>query len=154
VILAHTTPVTAALHREARTIPVVFVNVTDPVGPGFVASMPRPAGNMTGFVDLEASMAGKWLELLTEIAPDLKQVAFMFNPDTAPGGGSYYLPIFDAAAQTLKVKPIAAPVRSEMEIGTVMTSLGQEPRSGLVVAPDAFTAVYRARIITLAAGVK
>ncbi len=154
VILAHTTPVTAALHRETGTIPVVFVNVTDPVGPGFVASLPRPAGNMTGFVDLEASMAGKWLELLTEIATDLKQVAFMFNPDTAPGGGSYYLPIFDAAAQTLKVKPIAAHVRSEAEIGAVMASLGQEPRSGLVVAADAFTVVHRARIIMLAADKK
>src|SRR5436853_3311992 len=81
VMLAQTTPVTAALRREGLTIPVVFVNVTDPVGAGFMTSLSRPTGNVTGFVDLEASMAGKWLELLTEIAPDVKQVAAMFNPD-------------------------------------------------------------------------
>jgi len=154
VILAQTTPVTAALRREALTIPVVFVNVTDPIAAGFTTSLSRPTGNITGFVDLEASMAGKWLELLTQLAPDVKQVAAMFNPNTAPGGGSYYLPTFEAAAQTLKVKPIAAPVRSEAEVETVITSLGQEPRGGLVVTPDVFTTVHRAQIIMLAAGKK
>ncbi len=82
VILAQTTPVTAALRREALTIPVVFVNVTDPIAAGFTTSLSRPTGNITGFVDLEASMAGKWLELLTQLAPDVKQVAAMFNPNT------------------------------------------------------------------------
>ena len=83
-------------------------------------------------------MAGKWLELLTEIAPGVKRVAIMFNPDTAPGGGSYYLPSFEAAARSLKVEPIAAPVHSDAEIETVITSLGREPGGGLVVMPDAF----------------
>ena len=87
-ILSHTTPGTAALQRETRTIPVVFVNVSDPVGSGFVVGLPRPGGNLTGFISEEASMAGKWLELLTEIAPTVRRVAIMFNPDTAPGGGS------------------------------------------------------------------
>ena len=96
----------------------------------------------------------KWLELLTQIAPDVKQVAALFNPDTAPGGGSYYVPIFEAAAQLLKVKPIVAPVRSEAEIEKVITLLGQEPRGGLVVTPDVFTTVYRTQIIMLAAGKK
>ena len=83
-------------------------------------------------------MAGKWLELLTEIAPGVKRVAAMFNPDTAPSGGSYYLPSFEAAARSLKVAPITAPVHSDAEIETVITSLGREPGGGLVVMPDRF----------------
>jgi len=90
VILSHSTPLIAALQRETRTIPIVFLTVADPVGAGFVASLPRPGGNITGFISLEAAMGGKWLELLTQIAPAVKRVAIMFNPDTAPGGGSYY----------------------------------------------------------------
>ena len=91
VILANTTPGTAALQRETLVIPIVFMAVSDPVGSGFVASLPRPGGNITGFIDTEASMAGKWLELLIEIAPGVKRAAIMFNPDTAPGDGSYFL---------------------------------------------------------------
>jgi putative ABC transport system substrate-binding protein len=101
VILANSTPVTAAFQRETRTIPIVFAGVAAPVGDGFVASLPRPGGNITGFVSQEAAMAGG-LELLTEIAPTVRRVAIMFNPDTAPGGGSYFLPSFEAAAQSLK----------------------------------------------------
>ena len=151
VILASTTPATAALQRETRTIPIVFVNVADPVGAGFVASLPRPGGNITGFINIEAAMAGKWLELLTEIAPGVKRAAIMFNPDTAPCGGSYYLPSFEAAARSFKVEPITAPVHSDAEIETVMTSLGREPGGGLVVMPDGFMFVHRAPIISLAA---
>jgi putative tryptophan/tyrosine transport system substrate-binding protein len=151
VILANTTPVTAALQRETRTIPVVFVNVADPVGNGFVAGLPRPGGNITGFITEESSLAGKWLELLTEIAPAVKRAAIMFNPDNG-GGGSYYLPPFEAAARVLKVEPISAPVHSDAEIQTVMTSLGREPGGGLVVIPDGtFTFLHRAQIILLAA---
>jgi putative ABC transport system substrate-binding protein len=152
LILAVTTPATAALQRETRTIPIVFANVSDPVGDGFVADLPRPGGNITGFLTLVASMGGKWLELLTEVAPSAKRVATMFNPDTAPGGGSYYLPTFEAAARSLKVEPITAPVRSDAEIETAMTSLGREPGGGLVVMPDgAFNFVHRAQIIMSAA---
>jgi putative tryptophan/tyrosine transport system substrate-binding protein len=151
VILVGTTPATAALQRETRTIPIVFATVADPVGEGFVASLPRPGGNITGFISMEGSMAGKWLELLTEIAPAVKRVAIMFNPDTAPGGGSYYLPTFQAAARSVKVEPIAAPVHSGAEIETLFTSLGREPRGGLVVMGDNFTVVNRAKIILLAA---
>ena len=110
MILAHSTPATAALQRETRTIPIVFAAVADPVGDGFVASLPRPGGNLTGFINIEASMAGKWVELLTEIAPGVKRAAIMFNPDTAPGGGSYFRPAFEAAARSLKVVPIVAAV--------------------------------------------
>jgi putative tryptophan/tyrosine transport system substrate-binding protein len=151
VILAESTPVTAALQRETRTIPIVFAYVSDPVGAGFVAGLPRSGGNITGFIGIEAAMGGKWLQLLMEIAPGAKRVAAMFNPDTAPGGGSYYLPAFEAAARTFKVEPIVSRVHSEAEIETVMTSLGREPRGGLVVMPDGFMYVHRAPIILLAA---
>jgi hypothetical protein len=127
VILGAATPSTAALQRATRTIPIVFASVSDPVGSGFVAGLPRPGGNITGFSDIEASMGGKWLQLITEIAPGVKRVAAMFNPDTAPYVRSYYLPSFEAATQSRKVEPIAAPVHSDAEIGTVMTSLGGKP---------------------------
>jgi len=151
VILAHTTPATATLQRETRTIPIVFAVVSDPVGVGFVASLPRPGGNLTGFVHMEASIGGKWLELLTEIAPGVERATIMFNPDTAPYARSYYLPSFEAAARSFKVAPIVALVHSEAEIETVITSLGREPGGGLVVLPDTFSQVHRAAIILLAA---
>ncbi|HEY2183783.1 MAG TPA: ABC transporter substrate-binding protein, partial [Xanthobacteraceae bacterium] len=151
VILSHGTATTAVLQRETRTIPIVFVVVSDPVGSGFVASLPRPGGNITGFINIEAAMAGKWLELLMEIAPGVKRVAMMFNPDTAAGGGSYYIPSLETAALSLKVEPISAPVYSDAEIETVMTSLGREPGGGLVVMPDNFSIVHRPPMILLAA---
>jgi putative tryptophan/tyrosine transport system substrate-binding protein len=151
IVFAATTPATAALQRETRTIPIVFVSVSDPVGAGFVARLPRPGGNLTGFISEEASVAGKWLELLTEIAPTVKRAAIMFNPGTAPGGGSYYLPAFEAAARSLKVAPIAAPVHSDADIEMVITSLGRESGGGVVVSTDAFMIVQRAPVILLAA---
>jgi putative ABC transport system substrate-binding protein len=151
IIFAATTPATAALQRERRTIPIVFVSVSDPVGAGFVARLPRPGGNLTGFISEEASVAGKWLELLTEIAPTVKRAAIMFNPGTAPDGGSYYLPAFEAAARSLKVAPIAARVHSDADIEMVITSLGRESGGGLVVSTDAFMIVHRAPVILLAA---
>jgi putative tryptophan/tyrosine transport system substrate-binding protein len=151
VILSNSTPLTAILQRQTRTIPIVFVAVADPVGNGFVASLTRPGGNITGFISQEAPIAGKWLELLTEIAPGLKRAAIIFNPDTAPGGVSYYLSAFEAAARLLNVEPIAAPIHNDAEIETVMTSLGREPRGGLVVMPDAFVIVHRIAVISLAA---
>jgi putative tryptophan/tyrosine transport system substrate-binding protein len=151
VILASTTSVTAALQRQTRTIPIVFVTVSDPVGSGFVAGLPHPGGNITGFMLQDASMGGKLLQLLTEIAPGVKRVAVMFNPDTATYVRSYYLPSFEAAARLLKVTPVAAPVRSELEIETSITLLGREPGSGLVLPPDGWTVLHRAPIISLAA---
>ena len=151
VILANTTPVTAALQRETRTIPIVFVIVSDPVGAGFVAGLPRPGGNITGFIHTEGEIAGKLLELLTEIAPGVKRAAIMYNPNTAPGGGSHYLPSFEATARSFKMEPIAAPVHNDAEIETVIASLGREPGGGLIAMPDGFTFVHRAPIILLAA---
>jgi putative tryptophan/tyrosine transport system substrate-binding protein len=151
VILAQGTPGTAALQRETRTIPIVFVIVADPVGPGFVAGLPRPGGNITGFINSEAVIAAKMLELLTEIAPGLKRVAMIFNPDTAPGRGKYYFRDFEAAARSSKLEPIAADARSDAEIETVVTTLGVEPRGGLVVTPDYFMFNHSERITSQAA---
>jgi putative ABC transport system substrate-binding protein len=150
-ILASTTPVTAALQRETRTIPIVFAGITDPVGDGFVAGLPRPGGNITGFMDEEAAMAGKSLQLLAEIAPGVKRAAIMFNPDTAPGGGSIFLPSFEAASRSLKMAPIVAPVHSDAEIEAVIASLGRELGGGFIVPPDAFMLVHRAQVMLLAA---
>src|SRR6266436_2377359 len=150
-IFAHTTAATAALHRETLTIPIVFVNVSDPVGPGFVASVPHPGGNITGFIYAEASMGGKWVELLTDFAPGIKRIAIMFNPDTAPGGGNYFLGSFEAGTRSLGRDAATLRVHNDTEIETEMTSLGSEPRAGLVVMPDSFMEVHRAPIISLAA---
>ena len=152
VILANSTPVTAALKRETLRIPIVFAVVADPVGSGFVASLPRPGGNITGFGSLETgSMASKWLELLTGIAPGIKRAVMMFNPETAPYIKSYVLPSFEAAARSLKVAPIAAPIHSDAEIEMVITELAREPGGGLLGMPDNFVEIHRALIISLAA---
>jgi putative ABC transport system substrate-binding protein len=149
IILTTSTPATAALQRETRTIPIVLAGVADPVGSGFVAGLSHPSGNITGFATLEASLGGKWLELLSEIAPGLKRVAIMFNPDTSPA--SVYMPSFETAARSLKVMPIIAPVHSDVEIETAINDLGREPQGGLVVMPDTFTDVHRVPIILAAA---
>src|SRR5262249_1271832 len=117
--------------------------VSDPVGSGFVAGMPRPGGNITGFVWSEPTLGGKWLELLREIAPAVKRVVVMFNPDTAPYVLSYYLPSFDAAVPPFKMVSSVVPVHTDAEIEMVMTSLGREPKGGLVAMPDNFTLFRR-----------
>ena len=150
VILANTTPVTVALHRETRTIPIVFAIVSDPVGAGLVAKLSQPGGNITGFINIEALMGGKWLELLKEIAPGVRRAAIMFNPDTAPGGGSYFLPSFETAARSLGVEPITAAVRSDADIESAVTAL-RESDGGLVVSADGFMLVHRRSIISLTA---
>jgi len=144
IIVAGSTSAIAALQQETR-IPIVFAGVADPVASGIVARLDRPSGNVTGFANFEASLGGKWLELLLEIAPGLKRVAIMFNPDTPPA--SLYVPSFDTAARSLKVVPFIAPVHSDVEIETAIDALGREPGGGLVVMPDSFTQVHRAPII-------
>jgi putative ABC transport system substrate-binding protein len=149
IIVAGGMAATAALQRETRTIPIVFGSVTAPVASGIVARLDRPGGNITGFANLEASLAGKWLELLSEIAPGLKRAAIMFNPDTGPV--SAHMPSFETAARSLKVASIMAPVQNDVEIEAAITALGREPGGGLVVPPDAFMAVHRERMILAAA---
>jgi putative ABC transport system substrate-binding protein len=151
VILAASTPVTAALHRETQTIPVVFVVVSDPVGDGFVASLAHPGGNMTGFLHSESGIGAKMLQLLNQIAPGVKRVAMLFNPDTAPGGGTYYFRDLETAAQSSQIELIAARARSDAEIESVITSLGAQPGGGLIVLPDPFMFTREKTIVSLAA---
>jgi putative ABC transport system substrate-binding protein len=148
IIRTNGTAATVAVQRETRTIPIVFANVGDPVASSIVARLDRPNGNTTGFANVEASMSGKWLELLSEIAPGLKRAAIMFNPDNPV---SVFMPSFETAAQLLKVKLIAAPVQSDAEIETAIIALGREPGGGLVVLPDGFINVHRVPIIMAAA---
>jgi putative tryptophan/tyrosine transport system substrate-binding protein len=151
VIVANTTPVTGALQRATRTIPIVFAIVSDPVGAGYVESLARPGGNITGFINVEASMGGKWLELLKEASPGVKRVGILFNPATAPGGGSYFLPAFDTAARSLGVAPLRAPVHNGEDIERAITGLASEPGGGLIAMADGFLLVHRATVIALAA---
>jgi putative ABC transport system substrate-binding protein len=147
IIVTNGTADTVAVQREMRTIPIVFMG-SDPVVSGLVARLDRPGGNVTGFATTEASLGGKWLELLSEIAPGLKRVAIMFNPDTFPA--SVYMPSLEMAARSLKVVPIIAPVHSDVEIETAITALGREPGAALVVMPDGFTQLHHAPIISAA----
>ncbi|HEV2546387.1 MAG TPA: ABC transporter substrate-binding protein [Stellaceae bacterium] len=149
-ILTSSTPATAAMLQQTRTIPVIFVWVADPVGSGFVASLPRPGGNATGFTPLEASLGGKWVELLKEIAPRVARVAMLFNPAMATFVEGYLNP-FKAAAASLGVEAILAPVHDKSEFEFVVAAQAHEPNSGLVVIPDAFTIGHRAEITLLAA---
>jgi len=149
IIVTNTTPTTVAPQRETQTIPIIFTTVADPVASGIVARLDRPSGNVTGFVGFEATLGGKWLELLSEMAPGLKRVAIMFNPDTAPVLA--LMPLFETAARSLKVEPIIAPVHSDAEIETAIIALGREPGGGLVVMPDIFMIAYRAPVISAAA---
>jgi putative ABC transport system substrate-binding protein len=150
VIVTAGTPATVAVQRETQTIPIVFAGVTDPVAQRIVVRLDRPGGNITGFADLgEASLGGKWLDLLSEIVPRLKRATIMFNPDTAPV--SAFMPSLEMAARSLKVTPVIAPVHSDVEIETAIMALGRETGGGLFVMPDPFTQAHRAAVILAAA---
>jgi ABC-type uncharacterized transport system substrate-binding protein len=150
LILAQNTPTTAALLQQTRTIPVIFAVVSDPIGSGFVASYARPGGNVTGFTDLEPTMAGKWLGLLKEVAPRVARVAFLFNPVTAPNF-EYYLNPFKVDATSFALSAVAAPVHDPPELESAIAAQAREPNVGLVVMPDPFLNVHRAEVISLAA---
>ena len=139
VILARSTPVTAALLKQTRTIPIVFALVSDPVGEHFVDSLARPGGNVTGFTNVESSLTGKWLELLKEVAPSIKRAAFIFDPKLAPGGGSYYTRLIEASAPSFAVARTAMPVHDAAEIERAVGEFVREPNGGLLVLPDATT---------------
>jgi putative ABC transport system substrate-binding protein len=149
-ILGQSTPVTAALMGATLTIPIVFVAVSDPIGSGFVASMARPGGNITGFTVLRASIAGKYLEILKEIVPQLARVVLMYNPNSVPHGGKFFSRPFMEFATKLKVQPITAEVHDPSEIENAITKLGRESGSGIVLVPDNFMSVHRKLIISLA----
>jgi ABC-type uncharacterized transport system substrate-binding protein len=135
--------------EQTRTIPVVFVIVADPVGSGFVQSLARPGANATGFTIMEPTIAGKWLELLKEIAPRVNRAAFLFNPATTPYRDIYLNP-FKAAATSFAMDAIAAPVHDSSDLESVIAAQVREPNGSLIVMPDGFLNVYRAEIVSLA----
>jgi putative ABC transport system substrate-binding protein len=149
LILTSSTPATAAMLQQTRTIPTIFVIVADPVGSGFVASLPRPGGNATGFTPIVRSLGGKWVELLKEIAPRITRVTLLFNPPTATFVEGYLDP-FKAAAASLGAEAIVAPVNDMPGLESLIASEAHQPSSGLVVIPDSFTIQHRAEITALA----
>jgi putative tryptophan/tyrosine transport system substrate-binding protein len=149
VIVCETTPTLKAVADQTSTVPIVFIAVTDPVSQGFVADLARPGGNITGFTNFEPTMGGKWIELLKTIAPKTARVGIIFNPETAPGGGAFFLRSVAASAPALHLELLPCPVQSDDEIRHAVTGLG--PNAGLMVMLDVFTAVHRQAIIAQAA---
>jgi ABC-type uncharacterized transport system substrate-binding protein len=139
------------LQARTRDIPVVFVLVSDPVGDGLVASLAKPGGNITGFTTFEFSLASKWLEVLKETAPSVRRVAMLFNPNTAPAGGSAYLHQAEAVATSFAFQVLGTPVTSADEIGRSLDQFGRDPNGGLIVLPDAFTSANAQLIVACAA---
>jgi putative tryptophan/tyrosine transport system substrate-binding protein len=151
VIIGHSTPVVAELLKVTHTIPIVFVLVADPVGSGFVASIARPGGNVTGFTVLAPTITGKYLSILRELKLQLTRVAMMYNPESVPGGGASFLPSFMESAKEFHVTPVAAEVHSLADIEATMADLGATPGSGLIVMAGNFIADNRELVISLAA---
>jgi putative ABC transport system substrate-binding protein len=146
VIVAVTTTAAVALKRETTGIPVVFVNVVDPIGSGLVASLARPGGNFTGFIHFEPSMASKWLEMLKQVAPPLTRVAVLYSDKTLPSH-ELYIRAVEAAAQSLAIMPISTPANDAAEIERAIDTFAREPNGGLIVLPDATPVVNRDLII-------
>jgi putative ABC transport system substrate-binding protein len=149
-ILGATTPVIGALAHETQTIPIVFTLVADPIGNGFAASLTHPGGNITGFAAYDPTVAGKWVELLKEIAPRTVRMAVLFNPATA-SPVQLYMPFIQSAALSLAVQASAEPVHAEDEIEDVFATQARNPDGGVIVMPDAFNIANRVLIVALAA---
>jgi putative tryptophan/tyrosine transport system substrate-binding protein len=150
LILSSGSPTTLALVQQTRTLPIVFANLVDPIGQGFVASMSKPGGNVTGFANLEGSIIGKYLELLKEIAPRVTKVALFYNPETATFA-HIYLDRFKLAAESLSVKATTPQFRTMAELETIMAAQAREPNGGLIAMPDGFNTANRVPITSLAA---
>ena len=151
VLFVSSTVASRALHLETSSIPIVFVQVSDPIGEGFIASLNKPGGNMTGLTIFEPSIGGKWLETLKEIAPQVRRVALPFNPQTTPDGGLYFLRTVETAATSFGVNTVEMPLQDPSEIEPTLTSFAQNPNGGLVFISDSFTAQHRKVFIKLAA---
>jgi putative ABC transport system substrate-binding protein len=151
VIVAQPTVAAAAIFNETRVIPTIFVAVTDPISSGFVKSLSRPEGNMTGLVDPEPSLGGKWVELLKELVPQLTMIARLFNPETAAGHGSHYFKAIEAAASSSGLKAEALPVRSADEITSSLARISDVSGAGLVVMPDIFNGIHSHLIVSTVA---
>src|ERR671920_823115 len=149
VILAQSTPATAALKPETSTIPIIFAGVADPIGSGFVASLSRPSSNLTGLLQYEEGITGKWLALLKEIAPNLTRAALLANPKTA--AFDYFVRSAETRAPSLAIEVVPIPIGNATEIERAIEGFAREPNGGLVLPPDTMTVVHRDLIITLAA---
>ena len=150
VILASSTTNLTVIQQGTSTVPVVFIQVSDPVEQGFVASLTKPGGNLTGFSQFEFSVGGKWLDLLKEITPGLARVAVMFNPDTSPQS-KFFMRSIEAAAPSLGVQVIAVPVRATADIEPAIESFARTPNGGLILTSDTFTRLRYKLIADLAA---
>ncbi len=150
LIVGMTTPAVAALVQETKTIPIVFASIVDPVGRGFISNMARPGGNVTGILNFEFSMGGKWLETLMRVAPAVKHVAVLFNPEAAPYAPSFVRVIEDSAL-SIAVEPIAVAAHDDAELERKVADFAAKPAGGLIVLPDVFTVGHRDLIIALAA---
>jgi putative ABC transport system substrate-binding protein len=150
LILSSSTSTTAALLQQTRTVPIIFAVAVDPIGSGFVASLSRPGGNVTGFINLDPNMVGKWLELLKEIAPSVTRVAAVYHPETAPYFEIYVHP-FKTAAQSLGVEAIVAPVRDMSEFESVCAAQARQPNGAIVLVPDPYMLAHRSEVTSVAA---
>jgi len=148
VIVVHSTPAVEALRQLTSNTPMVFVLIADPIGSGFVASLAHPGGNLTGFMNVDAPMAGKWVEIIKEVAPKVRRIALVYNPRTSPYQS--YLKSFGETAQVSGVQAIPTPVLDAADIKRSITALGKRPDAGLFVVPDVFVQVHRKLIISLA----
>jgi putative ABC transport system substrate-binding protein len=148
VLLAYSTPMVLALQRETRTIPILFVGVSDPIGSGFIASLARPGGNLTGFLLYEASITGKWLAMLKEIAPNVARVALVANPKTTPY--EYFMRAAEAAAQSLALELVRAQVENAVDLERAIDAVARVPNGGLVLPPDSTTSLLRDIIVARA----
>ena len=149
VLVSSTTPTTEALADQTRTIPIVFVNLVDPIGSGFVASLARPGGNLTGFINNEPSMIGKWLEMLKEMAPAIERVAFLFSPATAPYAENFLKPL-DAIAERVGILAIRTPVHDDIELDSAVAEFARAARGSIAVMPDSFMVARTEHVISLA----
>jgi putative ABC transport system substrate-binding protein len=151
VIVANASQSVTELKRVTSTVPIVFVQVAEPVSLGFVASLARPGGNVTGFMNFEPSMGGKWLELLKELSPQVTRVALIYNPDTAPARGSFFVHSVETAAPSFGIETFATSVHDAAEIEHALSAFAREPNGCVIVLPDQFTTNNRGLIIALVA---
>jgi putative ABC transport system substrate-binding protein len=149
VILAHSTPIAAALQRESRAIPIVFVSVSDPIGSGLISNLARPGGNLTGALFYEESITGKWLAMLKEMAPRLARAALIANPKTT--AYDYFLRLSKAIAPSLAIELVPSPVETAADIERTIVAFARVPDGGMVLPPDSTTSIHRDLIIELAA---
>jgi putative tryptophan/tyrosine transport system substrate-binding protein len=148
VIVAHSSPVATALQRETRAIPIVFVNVSDPIGEGFISGLARPGGNLTGVMHYEPGIVGKWLAMLKEIAPPLARVALVTNPKTT--AYNYFLRAAQAAAPAVAIELVQTPVANAADIERAIEAFARVPNGGLMVPPDPTIIAQRAVVIAQA----